>query len=113
MLARDGDDVGQPAAAKQFPLGIRDAALLPEGERRQQGACARSCQLAAAPPASARAAPGHGIKGDDPAQVAGGGDPLAEQQAPPIHPRLVGQAMGRLERDHQRDATAGGNGGNA
>ncbi len=108
MLARDGDDVGQAAAAKEFPLGIRDPSLFPEGEGCQQGGLRHPL-----PGATRRRQPaiahtrGHGIQGDDPAQVAGGGDPLAKEQAPPIHPRFVGQAMGRLERGHQGDAAAG------
>ena len=112
MLSRDGDDVGQPAAAKQAPLLIRDAALLAEGERRQQRALAQILPAGGSPGQPALAQPRlRRLNLDHPAQVAGGGDPLAEQQAPPIHPRLVGQAVGRFERDHQSEATACRHGG--
>ncbi len=112
MLSRDGDDVGQPAAAKQAPLLIRDAALLAEGKRRQQRALTQILPAGGGPGQPALAQPRlRRLNLDHPAQVAGGGDPLAEQQAPPIHSRLVGQAVGRFERDHQREATACRHGG--
>ncbi|MNP07126.1 hypothetical protein D3C76_991380 [compost metagenome] len=111
VLARDGDDVGQAAAAKQRPLLIRDALLLAEGECRQQG------RLTQAPPAGVglgqpalAPARGHGLYRNDPAQVAGRRDPLAKQQAPPVQPRLVGEPVGGLEGAHQGDEAAGRHG---
>ncbi|MNR00184.1 hypothetical protein D3C85_1159490 [compost metagenome] len=111
MLAGDGDDVGQAAAAKQIPLGIRDAPLLPEAERRQQGGLLQPLPGAAGRGQPALPHPGGRLLDlDDPAQVAGRRDPLAKQQAPPIHACLVGQPVGRLEGTHQGNATAGGQG---
>ncbi len=46
-----------------------------------------------------------------PTQIAGGGDPLAQQQTPSIQPRLVGQTVSRFQRGHQGDPAAYCHGG--
>ena len=104
--------MGQAAAAKQLPLGIRDAALLAKSERRQQGGMVkRTPALGRGPQPAFTPTRRCLLNIYHPTQIAGGGDPLAQQQTPPIQPRLVGQTVSRFQRGHQGDPAAYRHGG--